>query len=66
MYNYRFHHICSGAIIRRRWIITTALCVYTCKYDIRTVAGVLAENEAHPDVQIIDVRKVIIHPNYKG
>ncbi|KAF2886586.1 hypothetical protein ILUMI_19587 [Ignelater luminosus] len=66
IYDYRYHHICSGAILSRRWVITTAYCVYTCKYSIRTVAGALVENETHSDVQIIDVKKVVVHPNYTG
>ncbi|KAF5296621.1 hypothetical protein FQA39_LY12449 [Lamprigera yunnana] len=58
-------HICSGALLSLKWVITTAYCVTPPGTKIRVVAGLLHREKFDADVQIMDVNTIIIHPDYQ-
>lgn len=58
-------HICSGFILNKRWIITSAHCLH--QYTITSIALFVrygSHNRCHSEIIRNDVQKIVIHPRF--
>ena len=55
--------ICSGTLIEAQWILTAAHCLQKVK-SIKIILGEHDRNRKEPSELVVDMNRIIIHPDY--
>lgn len=58
-------HICSGFILDKRWIITSAYCIHQYRTSSTLLIRYGSHNRCHSEIISNEVEKVVIHPRFQ-
>jgi secreted trypsin-like serine protease len=63
----QFSHGCGGSILNSRWIVTAGHCVQgVTRKSLRVVAGEHNRNQNEGVEQIVNIARIVRHPNYNS
>lgn len=59
-------HICAGAILNKRWIVSSAYCVTKAFPDPNDLLIGIGERTFTRDSRMLRTEEIIVHPDYKS